>query len=276
VTGISILSGGWAVKWKSDGKFEIRGMPLHRVSMTEVITLTFGDCAENHRGMQIIGQRALTGFSLTDLEAMQDAVGAGSEMYTLDSSDPGTETAHVLVLRGGVEACGVDPAALFAEQRALPYDRHALMYGRVVNKKARWNLCFDEEAQEPDYAAGKGRIVPFRAVPLLARLHGAITAMGGEATKGLKVESNYYYDAAQCGIGYHGDTERAKVVGVRLGTASLPIHYQWYHRGAAVGERVDIDLHPGDMYVMSDKAVGTDWKSPSKYTLRHAVGQKFI
>ena len=66
------------------------------------------------------------------------------------------------------------------------------------------------------------------------------------------------------------------MVGVRLGTASMPIHYQWYHRGKEVGERVDIDLHPGDMYVMSEKAVGNDWKLPSKYTLRHAVGQKFI
>jgi alkylated DNA repair dioxygenase AlkB len=241
----------------------------------EVITLTFGDCAENHRGMQIIGQRALHGFTLEDLQMIGNSIGATPELYTLDSKDQKTELGYVLVLRGGVDACGVSHTELFAEQRALTYDRHALMYGRVVNKRARWNLCFDDEGQEPDYAAGKGRIVPFVEVPLLQRLHSVITKMG-EVTQGLKVESNYYYDVAQCGIGYHGDTERAKVIGVRLGTVSLPIHYQWYHRSKAVGERVDIVLHPGDMYIMSQKAVGTDWKSSSKYTLRHAVGNKFI
>jgi hypothetical protein len=28
------------------------------------------------------------------------------------------------------------------------------------------------------------------------------------------------------------------------------------------------------MYLMSEKAVGTDWKKPTIYTLRHATGAK--
>jgi len=39
-----------------------------------------------------------------------------------------------------------------------------------------------------------------------------------------------------------------------------------------VGERIKIMLNDGDMYVMSDKSVGRDWKQSSILTLRHAAG----
>ena len=35
------------------------------------ITITFGDQAENHKGMQMIGTPMLTGYSLEDLETAQ-------------------------------------------------------------------------------------------------------------------------------------------------------------------------------------------------------------
>lgn len=33
-----------------------------------------------------------------------------------------------------------------------------------------------------------------------------------------------------------------------------------------------IELNGGDIYIMSSKAVGCDWKSSSTVTLRHAAG----
>ena len=78
---------------------------------------------------------------------------------------------------------------------------------------------------------------------------------------------------SKCGIGFHGDSERKKVIGVRLG-ASIPLHFQWFHKSKPIGERVKIMLSHGDMYVMSEKATGYDWKSSSKITLRHAAGSK--
>lgn len=39
-----------------------------------------------------------------------------------------------------------------------------------------------------------------------------------------------------------------------------------------IGKRAEIILQHGDMYVMSEKAVGTDWQRPSKIELRHAAG----
>jgi hypothetical protein len=60
-------------------------------------------------------------------------------------------------------------------------------------------------------------------------------------------------------------------VAIRLG-ASMPLYYQWYHKTKRVGEKFKIDLDCGDIYIMEEKAVGTDWKFRNSYTLRHAAG----
>lgn len=48
------------------------------------------------------------------------------------------------------------------------------MYGRVVNKHARYNLCYAENSQEPSYAEGKGRIIPFDAIPLTKHIRNSL------------------------------------------------------------------------------------------------------
>lgn len=51
-----------------------------------------------------------------------------------------------------------------------------------------------------------------------------------------------------------------------------PIEYQWFHKGKPVGKRAIIELEDGDLYVMSEKASGFDWKRQNVPTLRHATG----
>jgi len=245
-----------------------------------LITLTFGDMAENHVGMEQIGQMVPEGhgFQRADLEEIQErmtGLGVACELVPLSQGDQ--PPAYVLVMHQGVNALIGNQHEMFAEQTCLPYDKRAFMYGRVVNKKARWNLCFDDASREPDYENGKGRIVGYGEVPIMSRLKGRIEELFGPKAQGLKVESNYYYDVSECGIGFHGDSERRKVIGVRTGYAALPLHYQWYYKGEPVGERIVIPLEAGDMYVMSEKAVGTDWKKKNRYTLRHATGcERFV
>ena len=94
--------------------------------------------------------------------------------------------------------------------------------------------------------------------------------LGNKATA-LKAEGNYYFNAQKCGIGFHGDLERRRVIGLRLG-ATMLLHYQWHYRGERVGNRIVLTLNHGDLYVMSEKAVGTDWHKKIIYTLRHAAG----
>jgi len=240
-------------------------------------TLTFCERAENHVGMQALGDMAPDGFSMDELRRMHaEWATRGLATEWVDLGGPAGEHAAVLVVRGGVaalldDARGAD--ALAAEHAALRpiWDVKALMRNRVVNKNARHNLCFADAAQPPDYAQGRGTVVDFATVEHTRRVRERLPALFGEKARGLLMEANYYYDVGRTYIGFHGDGERRRVIGVRLGQ-TLPLWFQWFHRSEKVGAMVRIDLHHGDVYVMSQKAVGTDWRRPSLHTLRHAAG----
>ena len=243
------------------------------------VTITFGDQAENHVGMEQLGELVPEGqgFQYEDLSAAYDffaAKGVTTELYHLHEAVDGMDDlppAYLLVIRKATEYFLKEPKALFTEQASLPVDKKAFMYGRVVNKHARWNLCFDDEGKEPDYEAGRGRVIAWDTVPLLKHIYNQFPTAFGDKAIDLKGEGNYYYDIRHCGIGFHGDSERRKVIALRMG-ASMTLYYQWFLRGEPVGPRLAIPLHDGDMYVMSEKAVGTDWKKKVIYTLRHATG----
>ena len=53
--------------------------------------------------------------------------------------------------------------------------------------------------------------------------------------------------------------------------------FQWFQESKPVGPELRVVLQDGDMYAMSEKATGCDWKKRSGLTLRHAAGaDKFI
>jgi hypothetical protein len=87
----------------------------------------------------------------------------------------------------------------------------------------------------------------------------------------LNGEANYYYDISKCGIGFHGDGERRKVFAVRMGE-TMPLYFRWYQNSQPVGEPFELVLNDGDMYIMSEKAVGFDWLKKKVPTLRHSTG----
>jgi len=91
----------------------------------------------------------------------------------------------------------------------------------------------------------------------------------------LKGDINYYYNISNCGIGWHGDADRNIVCGFRVGS-DMNILFRWYQDRNIVSEHLELILHSGDLYIMSEKAIGTDWKKYAKglLTLRHAAGSK--
>jgi hypothetical protein len=253
----------------------------------DTFTLTFGGQVENGEGMEKIGEMDEEGFTkkelkeirrefesqrcecvMIDLAAELDSLQIQREML------PNNAEADVLVIREGVKAF-CSPDSLYQEMKSLKWDTKALMRGRVVNKHARHNLCFADFSQEPDYDRGKGRVIDFEEVKCLREIRDYLPSYLGPKGEYLLAEGNYYYDAKKCGIGYHGDRERKKVAACRVG-ASMNLMWRWFHRGKPIQEPIVIELNHGDMYVMSEKAVGTDWYSSSIPTLRHAAGaEKF-
>lgn len=257
-----------------------------------VITLTFGEVAENHKGMQLLGYIAKEGEGLS-IEDFQEAKikfenkGFKCEIIDLVKEgevghlNPPPRPAYVLLVKNGIKALlendKIDIQKINSEVLKDDWDNklYDVRTKKVQNKHARHNLNYADFAQEPDYDVGKGRVIPFESVPLVNKIRKTIPLFFNKnKTSDLFAEGNFYYDLKKCGIGFHGDSERRIVIAVRLGTDSIPFHYQWFRDRKPVGKRIIFDLNPGDVYAMSEIAVGTDWKKHKNHllTLRHATG----
>lgn len=247
-----------------------------------------------------------------------DSLGGTTEIYDLRQllSPPDRELAHeaaVLVIRNGVNFMCHDiveeittmssswsipipsnyPNIMFQELAQIPMDKQRVVMRKaeidgvkmdytvpiLQDKHARHNICIGDFDQEPEIIKGKGRVVNFSRLPAIARLRSRLGLFLGYKTAKLIGEVNHYYNLKECGINYHGDTERRIVVGVRLGSP-FPLAFKWFKNTKAYSAPFEIPmLNHGDMYVMSEKAVGYDWKrhAGGLLTLRHAAGfGKFI
>jgi len=234
-------------------------------------SITFGEQAENYVGMEKIGNGlADCGFTIEELEAGAKKFGNKAEMVYLEYDG---YKAAVLILRGGVNAILGKGSVnkMLKEEDGVNYDKKKFMYKKVVNSDARYNICFAEKSREPDYENGKGRLIGFDEVPLLKKLREKLPDYLGEKARGLNAEGNKYYDVKKCGIGWHSDLERKKVVCVRLG-AKIPLCYNWFLKCMPVGERIELSIDNGDIYVMSEKATGWDGRKRKIPVLRHSAG----
>ena len=246
------------------------------------ITITYGECVENHPKMEKLGKISQQGFTLNDLINCQkwfQGSGTVCELHHLNEAliETGHEAkeAYLLIIRKGVDILLRESEKttkdMMNEMRSFEWDTQAIMKTKLVNKHARHNVCFAEEPRGPDLKNGKGTIIAFNSVFCTNVIRDKLGSLLGHRAKHLLAEGNRYADVAVNGIGFHGDSERSKVIGVRIGQ-SFPLHYQWFIRFKPVGKTIKFMLNDGDIYVMSEKAVGKDWRCSSFLTLRHAAG----
>lgn len=264
--------------------------PLYvKLEPSSTITITFCDSAENHAGMQIVESSAnrasmqiiepvsrvftydelIEAYNYHSFRRGTDpeyiSYNEHAELELVDLTTDESRQACVLVIRNYLEE--EEHSTLLDELKSLDWDKKYYSYGAVKNKQARWNLVFADDEQEPSYEDAKGRVVAWDCAPNLAAVKDRLNMEHGLNTV---AEGNYYY-ANKCGIGYHGDRERSYVIGLRVGDP-MPLSFRWYRRSAQVGETININLNGGDLYIMSEVAVGTDWLQTSYLTLRHAAG----
>ena len=266
----------------------------------ETFTLTYSEAVENHAGMQCIGERAAEGlnaddiqkllYSLSRLALLRDSsieIHHLTELAEKDLPDEKLEPACLIVVRKGVDILlksreqsqKLSADVMLREHQRLTYDTKALMgrgkRRRVMNKRARSNICVADTAQVANYEEGKGTIIAFKDLPATSALREALGELLPKL-RGLKAEGNRYERVKKKQyISGHGDLERSIVVAARLG-ADMPFYYQWYLRSEPVGRRLEIMLHHGDIYFMSHKAVGNDWLKRSIPTLRHSAGEEAV
>ena len=260
----------------------------------EVITLTFCDGAENHVGMEILGKKCINGFNINDI--LNAKIKFESKKYKCEliklndyynqndfpnENIENIEDAYLLIIRKGV-ICLLDDDkevdntkimdTLYDELTSFDWNRKYFDIRRqkVLNKHARANVCFGNEKQAPDYENKKGTIIAFDSVNLTNKIRENLKYYLGETAENLQCEGNYYFDKKKCGIGFHGDGERKKVIGARIGEMNLK--FNWFYKSKPIGRPIDIELQDGDLYIMSEKTTGNDWKKKNIVTLRHSAG----
>ena len=278
---------------------------------SERISLTMAPGGENHRGNQLIGRMPIKGegFKYSDIDIMGEQIrksmGDNVEVLNLNNLS-GVEVinglnnedqARVLILRNWAskdkteqiykecvedkwDSKYLDPNKYRTE---IKDGKEVKVRGKVMNKLARTNLCYVAGmSQEPEYIEGKGTIVDLNTkstlnsevLRLRTTLQEALVEGGSDSKVEINVvEGNRYYDLKKTGIGFHGDTERVVVICLTIGGGGgYPMRFQWFKDGMPIGNSIDLALNDGDVYIMSEKSVGADWKLRSKYTLRHAAG----
>ena len=77
---------------------------------------------------------------------------------------------------------------------------------------------FCSYSQNSDFQNKIGTMIDFNTVPQLNIAKNIL--LESLIKKNLECEGNRYYDIKKNGIGWHGDSERKKVIGLRLGETS--------------------------------------------------------
>lgn len=248
-------------------------------------TVTLGEVGENGPTMKkVYGTPVAKGMSVDFLRKLRDdAMKQGKAAKYIDLSvllqghtKESIPDAAVLVLR--VDEFMNDPdgeTKLNEEVSKMPIDKKRLdtYSGKVVPSTSRYNNTMDDCGIAPDIATGQGTTVNFKDYPTVDKLRRLVADSLGVPK--LVAELNVYPDSAKSGITWHGDRERKLVVGGRFGKGAngAPLRYQWYKKDAPIGKEGVICLKSGDLYFMSEKAVGFDCKNHSILTLRHAAGK---
>jgi hypothetical protein len=200
--------------------------------------------------------------------------------YNLNELIPQYESEYAELLVLSPEAVDIltdgNSNLMLSDLMASTFNEEAYMYGQLRKRHAQQSAVFSNFEQEGDMKNGKPIVHDFKSISYLSQLRRGISELVERPELADCVaETNRYKNTASdqnmCGVGFHGDRESNLVCAVRLGS-ELPLSYQWYHRSQPIGKRFEVLLEGGSIYFMSEKAVGKDYKSSSKFTLRHAAG----
>lgn len=257
------------------------------MSFTPRYALTLGEVSILHVGGKELGERGRRGFTNEELAQIHKKLrskGANVEhvmiSHALPEEHQSANAASVLVIHDGAALiCGDAAAAdkMLEEQQSIPYDKKFwnARQKKTMHKRARYNTTFAEHDVAPseDFQTPSTHAFP----PTLAAFRNGLASVLGDKAAGLSAEGNHYFEP-KSGIGYHGDAERKIVICLSLGGSSV-LRYHWRMPGSSEHtlSPVDIRVSHGDVYVMSEKATGFDWKYRSRVRVVHGAGSdKYI
>ena len=262
--------------------------------MNNRYAITFGEVAILHIGGKEYGKGRLKhGFSTEELKKIAED-NEDTEYISISDKLPrqlrGDNEAGVLIFRSvsnnqnnkdkkfllGLNKKEADK--LYSEQETVEYDKKYWDNRRqkTLNKRARYNIVFGKERIEHSDNYKQNSVASFSDLKYLNKFRKRLHLILGQKAKKLNAEGNKYFHE-KAGIGYHGDSERKIVICLSLGKPTT-LRYNWRLPGSSEHtlEPTDIKLNHGDVYIMSEKATGYDWKSRSKVRVVHGAGDSYI
>ena len=144
-----------------------------------------------------------------------------------------SEKACVLIIRDFCKR--VTQKRIYKEINSFSWDSKYFdtRRNKVLNKRARSNvILLDGQSQKPDYKNKKGTIIDSEKLKVFSNFKNkSIKKLQNILKKNksstiiapLICEGNRYFDLEKCGIGFHGDCERRKVICLSLGCDNYKI-----------------------------------------------------
>lgn len=258
------------------------------ISRQHRYALTMGEQSEIHVGCPIIGNGlANAGFTVGELVEIADKFKGSAHLCilsdALDEKDRECNEAGLLVIKNGLNLIMQDndyADRMLVEQNATKYDTQYFdrRRQRALNKRARHNAVFGPEHIDHSEDYKQSTVISYKEVPLLSRYRDTMPQLFGIKAQNLNTEGNFYFEN-KSGIGFHGDSERKIVICCSLGTPTT-LRFCWRaprSKEKAYKPPFDFHIEHGDIYIMSEKATGFDWRCTSKFRLVHGAGaDKYI
>lgn len=198
------------------------------------ITLTFSERLENS---------TLKGFTLKELRNIENKFkkeGIATEIWNIGNGKK-VNDAYLLIIRNGTSVFLKDlytTDELLNEQKKLS----TKIKKGPVSKKRKNEAC-------------------------LEGLQNNLKRFFGKKAKDLLCERKYCRDVSIC----HGNNKRKKVLITACLGKTLLLRFRWFHKKIPFDKSRNFILNDGDIYVMSEKAIGSDWKNAIIPTLQHAI-----
>ena len=228
-------------------------------------------CSKLQPGMDW-GVKAERGFSAELLREVHTTHPTSTRIHELTPhcTDPSARDAVVLVVT--LPKALADAAR--DEVNAMPFaDKTISRSGKVCDAHSRHLSYIGPEAQDADPQTGQQPVRTWAQLPASEAVRDYLHTILGdtECQVGCALK---YPDIFDCGIGWHGDAERRKSLVVRLGANSSrhPLWFRFFKSWDPVSPPIPVHLEHGDVAIACEVAVGTDWRSSSIPTVRHATG----
>lgn len=175
--------------------------------------------------------------------------------------DPSMEPAGVLVIRNGAELLmnmgGINDSK--TDDLCLEYS----IFNHDTNEKIHTSVSTGVNID-------KRKIKDLSSLYLLNSVRKGIVKLI-DNTDQISIDSTTYTNMKEYTMFYRGEKQKSFIIYLQLGV-SIPLSYKWYHFGVSVGNEIHIpDLRNGDICIPSYKAMGLDYRSRSKYTIRHSI-----